>query len=225
MAEFKINLNDMHSYEWSDLYWFDFEVAIGFWALSSLVNNQEEIYHNKKKEFIENKEIRLADIPDEFKGSYEQQFFEDGDRTFEQLIEIQRYSVCLSFFSYLEGKLVELLKMMINEFKIDLEIPTTKVIPSIDRLIEIDFGVNNESYIKDFSRIKNQLVIRNSIAHNQSYLKNKNQFPKTDGLELKGLKVVISKTSYLETMISQAERSFKNLLIAVDKRLTKINSK
>jgi len=225
MSKFNFSLNDIHHYDWGNLWWFEYEIQIGLWALKDLVTNQEEIYLVKKGDFLKNREKRLAEIPDEYKDSYAQQFFEDGDRTFAELINIQRNSACLSFFSFLESKLIELLKMMNMEFNVQFEVPTTKVLASLKVLIEKGFGVSDDNYNGNYDRILNQVIIRNSIAHQDSFIKHEKYFPKREGIELKGLKIIISDTSYLTFLIKKAEDLFKELLIAVDKRLTQVKTK
>ncbi|MCM4164030.1 MULTISPECIES: hypothetical protein [unclassified Arenibacter] len=220
MFQFKYNLNDIHLYEWGDLWWFEYEVQVGLWALQDLIKYQEEIYHLRKDEFIKSKEKRLAQIPVEYKDSYEQHSFEDGDRTFTELIKIQRNSVCLSIFSYLEGQLIKLLRMMAKVFKIDIEPPTTGILSSIKGTMENTFEVNNESYQRYFGNIINQLGTRNAIAHENSHITDKKKFRKTEGLELRGLEIIISDIKYLEFLINQAEKLFENLLVAIDKRLS-----
>lgn len=225
MSKFNFSLNDIHHYDWGNLWWFEYEIQIGLWALKDLVTNQEEIYLVKKADFLKNREKRLAEIPDEYKDSYAQQFFEDGDRTFAELINIQRNSACLSFFSFLESKLIELLKMMNMEFNVQFEVPTTKVLASLKVLIEKGFGVSDDNYNGNYDRILNQVIIRNSIAHQDSFIKHEKYFPKREGIELRGLKIIISDTSYLTFLIKEAEDLFKELLIAVDKRLTQVKTK
>ncbi|WP_248722727.1 hypothetical protein [Seonamhaeicola sp. ML3] len=224
MAKFGFNFNDFHSFNWCELWWFQYETSIGFWALSDLINNQEESYAIKKEKFINEKKARLANIPDEYQASYDQQFFEDGDRTFEQLIDIQRNSICLSLFSYLEGKLLKFLKMMIKEFGINVDIPKSSVFLNINNIIEKEFGVTKERYVKDFSRLGNQLKVRNAIAHTQSYIEDERKFSKVEGVSLERGKVVITDVIYLKSLIKQAEGYFKELLISVDVRLTEINT-
>jgi len=225
MAKFKIDLNDLHMFEWGDLWWFDYEIQICLRALNDLVINQEEIFSIKKASFNKNRKEKLSEIPHEFKDSFEQHFYADGDRIFAELIQIQRNSACLSYFSFLENKLIELLKMMNETFGMEIEIPKNNILPTLKVIIEKDFGVDSKTFDKQYSRIINQVQIRNAIAHRGSYLEHKKYFPNAVGIELNGLKVVISDPIYLRFLIKEAEELFKELLIVTDKTLTRLKTK
>jgi|SRR5690606_3851851 len=224
MAEFKINLNDIYSYDWGSLYWFEYEVTIGFWALKDLIIYQEEIYVKKQNEFISKRDKVLPTVPDEYRDSYEQHFFEDADRTFGELKYIQRNSVCLSFFSYFEGKLLELVRMMEVEFNVPYKRANMEILMSINRYIVNDCKIDATTFRDRFKSIVKQSPTRNAIAHNQSLFENVIRFKKEEGIILKGKKAIIEDVIYLNNLINWAEDYFEKLFVAIDKRLKKINS-
>jgi len=224
MAKFKFNLNDIHLYEWSDLYWFEYEISIELWALSNLIRNQEDVYVSKQKEFIAKRNEVLPNIPIEHRDSYEQHFFEDSDRTFFELKKIQRNSICLSFYSFLEGKILELIHMMAEEFDVPYRKSGHEILESLNRYIVHECRVNGASFKKSFNRISRQSYVRNAIAHNQSRIHKKRRFIREDGIIQKGNKIVIEDVVYLENLIIWTEEYFKQLLISVDKRLTEIKT-
>ncbi|WP_157560199.1 hypothetical protein U8527_04020 [Kordia algicida OT-1] len=225
MSKFTFNLNDIHHYEWGNLWWFEYEVSIGFSALSNLINNQEETFRVKLDEFISKRNEVLPTVPLEYRDSYEQHFFEDADRTFNELKTTQRNAICLSFFSYIEGKLMILVKMMETEFKLKYKRAKMDILSSLKRYIVDSCKVDGKVFKKEFRNIHKQSIVRNSLAHNHSHIIDSRKFTGVDGIKLKNDEIIIYDVIYLNNLISWAELFFKELFIAVDKRLTQIKTK
>lgn len=225
MSKFNFNLNEIHLYNWESLWWFEYEVSIGFSALSNLINNQEEVFRLKIDEFISKRNEVLPTVPIEYRDSYEQHFFEDIDKMFNELKATQRNAICLSFFSYIEGKLMVLVNLMEKEFKLKYKRAKMDILSSLKRYIVNTCKVDGKVFKNDFRHIQKQSIVRNSLAHNHSFILDSKKFVEVDGIKLKGDEIIIYDVVYLDNLILWAELFFKELFIVIDKRLTQIKTK
>lgn len=214
------DLNKVYLYELGDFYYVEQEIRVGLGAIKDLVKYQEETYKGKRKEFIKKREEELAVIEEEFKGQYDSQFFHEEDMGFLELQYIQRNAVCLVFFSFIEAKLLRLYRLTKDKIGEEIkEEPKKAIINKLNKYFVNELNIDNTKVEKHYTRIANQINIRNAIAHNQSELSDNNKFCRAEGLELKGNKVKIIESKYLDNLVDWGNEYFVELLEAIDKRI------
>ncbi|CAM1341686.1 hypothetical protein [Tenacibaculum aestuarii] len=216
----KFDLNNIYFYKCGDFYYVEQEIRIGLYAISDLVKYQEETYKEKRKEFLNRREEKLAVIEEEFKGQYDRQFFQEEDMGFNELKYIQRNAVCLVFFSFYESQLLKLFRLAKSQMGEEVkEEPQQGIIKALNRYFIKELKIDNENVEKFYTKIASQINVRNAIAHTQSQLSNPKKFCRVEGLELYGSKVNIVESKYLINLINWANRYFVELLEAIDKKI------
>lgn len=216
----KFDLNDVYLYQWGEFYYVEQEIRVGLYAIKDLVKYQEQTYKDKRKEFLERREEKLAVIQEEYKEQYDSQFFQEEDMGFEELKYIQRNAVCLVFFSFYESKLLKLFRLTKSKLREEIiEEPKNRIISTMNRYFVRELGIDNTNVEKFYTKIASQINVRNAIAHTQSELSNPKKFSRAEGLELFGSKVKITESKYLINLIDWGNKYFVELLEAIDKKI------
>lgn len=213
------DFTSIYLYSWEDLYWMEDEIYVGLEALTALLKNQEDTLAENFKKTEDLRKQKLPQIPEEFRASYEQQFFENDDKVNYQLRIVQRYSLCLAYFTFLENRLEVLSQAVANEFDLHFEKNPQNILPNLMNFLRDDFGLNYEKIEPHFIRIINQRFTRNCIAHNQGQIAHNdlNKFQPATGLGLKNNSIIM-KPIYLEYLIKLSRCLFEDLLVEIDKR-------
>ncbi|RZK45142.1 MAG: hypothetical protein EOO61_01095 [Hymenobacter sp.] len=221
---------------WPDLYYIEMETEVGLHALQKLCINQEFALTSAVKGF----ENYLANDPtyssldsDELKGSYISQVFEREEMIIEELRRQQRYSMCMSIYSFFEGRLRTLCEYIEAEFPFKIKLNDLnssdhimQFVNYIAKVYEADLS-KTESY---FTPIKISKAVRNVIAHHDGCTSNRKL---TDSIEKKkgfyqerhgaSFKIVIRSEKYILYLIDKMELYFKELLKAVDERYVQLH--
>ncbi|WP_412987661.1 hypothetical protein [Pontimicrobium sp. IMCC45349] len=224
MAKLKFNLNDIHLYDWGELYWFDNNVDISLSAIHLLINNQEKSLKEHYLKLKKKREKELPNVPIEYRDSYEQHFFEHADMTIERLAFFQRGLILGSIFIQIESDMKELINLISEEFKICFNDVKDNMIQQYWKFLVNDFKIETDGVEKYFTPIVNEKIVRNAISHQGSYLTNEQleSFHPKNGIKLKGYEIRITDLEYLFNFLKRVGRFFDVLLIAVDKRYTEL---
>ncbi|MCH2488706.1 MAG: hypothetical protein MK211_01035 [Flavobacteriales bacterium] len=220
------DMSQVRLYEWGNLYWYEDEIFIGLNAISKLITNQEKTLNESLQSLQKLKEKKLPEIPDEYRASYEQQFFEDSDKTNYQLRIMQRYSSCLMIMTFFENTLKFLAKEIGNEINNPFSAPKHNAIPETIKFLIQAFKINESVKSKEYNVIIQQRVVRDSIAHNNGFiLKNRiNQFKPMEGINLNGEEIII-RPEYLNTLIKISQKFYKDLILLIDDRFIELAKK
>lgn len=216
---------------WPDLYYIEMETEVGLNALQKLCLNQEAALASAVKGF----ENYLAIDPTysslespEYKASYRHQMFEREEMILDELRKQQRYSMCLSIYSFFEGRLREVCNLIEVEFAFKIKLGDLN---SSDHLMQYHsylskvYEANLSSAEPYFTPIKISKGVRNLIAHHSGWTNNNKlaeSIEKRIGFTQQkfgnSFQVVITSHRYILYLIEKMELYFKELLIIVDTR-------
>ena len=227
----KFDLNTIRLYEWGDLFLVKMQTEIGFDGILKIIDNLETSLESSKtelkKEISENLDLKQLEGQD--REAYHQHLYEMDEITLREIETLQRYSMVLSIFSFLEGILKSLCEGIEEELKFTIRLKDlnnnedlqwywnylTKVLIIDTKKIEPDFTV-----------LKQQKIVRNIIAHQSGYANDSqvNKIQEVSGLKTRYNKVDIHNSDYLIFLVKTMQSLFDNLIIAVDDRFKEIKS-
>jgi len=169
--------------------------------------------------------------PDD-QGSYYMQIFERDEMIIREILRQQRYALCLSIFSFFEGRLKALCTVIENKFNFKLKVEDLNGNEDLLRywnylakVFEVEVGPLEKYY----TPIRNQKIVRNLIAH-QNGIPRPEQVKKINivrGIALKASgevhQIIIHDPIYILDLLDRMELFLKELLLAVDGRAAQIN--
>ena len=119
----KINLNDIHLFQWGILYYEDLDTYIGFDALKEMSKILDKTIRSRSQEFKKLVYEKVKEVDEEYKESYHQHFFMVDELILEQIHIRQQYSSVTSIFSFIEERLKSVCELVENElgFKIKIK--------------------------------------------------------------------------------------------------------
>jgi len=231
-----IDFSKIYSFTWENLYLSELENEIGIEAFKKLNKNQEESLKITQKEFNETVSKELKLLPDEDQGGYYMQIFQREELMVKELLRQQRYSLCLSIFSFFEGRLKSMCDKIENEFKFKIRIADlashedlSKYWNYLTKVFEIDTSKSEPL----LTPIKQQKIVRNIIAH-QNGMPSADQEKKLvikKGLKLEKFEeldhrmVLISDPIFLEELLEKMESFLKQMLLDIDARYIELRKK
>lgn len=227
--EKKINFNNIHLFKWGELYYIEMENELVIDAIRKLNINQEKSLAQIKKDFEEilKKDKFLNHIEPELQGSYYSQFFEIEERTIKELQQQQRYSIVLATYSFFEGRLKSICKLIEDtfDFKIKLDdLKNDEYLTKYWNYLKKVYEIETQSIEPFFTPVKQQKIIRNIIAHQEGII-HKQQIDKitlVKGLTIREFgdirQIEIGKNEFVTYLLDNMESFFKKLLITIDKK-------
>ena len=223
------DVNNIIIYKWDELYYIELENEIGVDAFKKLITNQEESLlstQTKFKDLIKS-DKELASLEDIDKGSYYRASYEREEIAIEELQRQQRYSICLSVFSFYEGRLKSICNQIEKKFNFKIKINDLNSNDDLMKYwnyLEKVFEINTDKISSLFTPIKQQKIVRNIIAH-QEGIANEDQLKKINIINGLGIKkfgldhqIQIVEISYLFFLIEKITLFFKELLLSIDVR-------
>lgn len=226
----KFNFSDADLFQWDELFYIEWETDIGFDALKTLVSNLEDSLETTKKKFddlIKN-DPDYNFLYDQDKGSYYSQLFEREEITIGELQIQQRYSICLSLFSYFEGRLKFICNQIENKFNFQIKVTDLSNNKDCWNYLKNDCKIETAKVNPFFTHITQQKIVRDIIAH-QGGLASEQRSKKiciVTGLKLREVgnayQIQIIDKSYSLYLIEKMTTFFKELLLAIDKRCKEI---
>ena len=223
----KFNLN--RPFKWGELNCIEFETKIGIDAYRVLNKNQEESLLLIKQKFEDDLKAveKLDPIELEHQGSFYYQIAEREEMIIEELQRQQRYAICLSIFSFLEGRLKSICDKIEQRFEFKIKLDDLNKRNDLMRywnyLVKI-YEIDVQKITPFFTPLKNQKIVRNIIAHQDGIIskEQKGKINIVSGLGKKQidneLRIEIKDTSYNIYLLEKIEVFFEKLLFAIDKR-------
>ncbi|RKS21771.1 hypothetical protein CLV94_2406 [Flavobacterium endophyticum] len=233
----KINLNEMHGFNWTEISYLDFSISNSFSALRKLNVNQEKLLSESKSDL----EAKINSIREYNKGG-EQEFIEsyihhityDDEIMIEEIKRLQRYSLVVTIFSFYEARLKSLCEMIEVEFNFKIKIndlnsykgDLLKYWTYLSKVYEMP----TESLQELFDPLIRQKKIRNIIVHQDGIISEKHlkEIPNTHGICFKksgSLYVLeIEENIYVEFLLKNIMRFFESLLKEIDKKYIQLKS-
>ena len=213
---------------WNFIYFKQMEYDFGIRTLRSLITSQDlaitKIRDDFQKEMDEDKVLNSLDP---YNGSmHYEHFYSDQENMIEEIEVLQRYSMCVSCFSFFESRLKELCERIESNFELDIKIEDLNRKSDILRywifLTKVfKIPVTAEEL---FTSINNKKDVRNVIVH-------QNGIPKTNQVgkikNIKGIKLSESKgqnrivmigSQFNKEFLVEIEMFFSELVKAVDER-------
>lgn len=217
---------------WENLNFIKLDTDLGIYGLKSLIEESETSIRKINKDledYLNQVKDDLSDHDEEYKEYIISQK-EDQDSEFKWEFEKrQRAAFVLILFAFFESKLRRICQLIENEFpefKIKLDdVKQDENIIYYLKYIEKVFGFKIPSNVEKFlTPIKQDKIIRNIIAHQDSIIneKEKNKIEKRDGLKVffdenkKIGEVIISKKEYLVFLTDNINSFFKIFIKELD---------
>ncbi len=221
--------SDVYLYKWNELNYLELEIEIGVVAFRMLIENQENSLLEIERKFnekLKNDEEHNS-LDDSLKGSYYSAFYEREQLAINDLRRKQRYSICLSIFSFFEGRLKSLCDQIENEFNFMIKLDDLNGNDDIKRywsyLVKV-FNIDTDTVQDLMQPIIQQKATRNIIAHQEGLLTSEklNKIVRLDGLVVNKIgdsyQLKIDNVKYLLFLIEKIESFFIELLRKVDGR-------
>jgi hypothetical protein len=223
----KIDFSKIYLFTWEDLYYTEVENEIGIEAFKRLCANQENSLKTTEQEFKQLVNAELSTLQPEDQGSYYMQIFQRDEMMIRELLRQQRYSLCLSIFSFFEGRLKGICSQIEHKFSFRIKVDDLNsnedLLKYWNYFIKV-FELDVDNLEKHFTPIKQQKIVRNLIAH-QNGMPRPEQEKKiniVDGIRLEKYEafcqVIIADPVYIINLLGVMNTFLKELLLAIDKR-------
>ncbi|RZK02306.1 MAG: hypothetical protein EOO46_18645 [Flavobacterium sp.] len=230
----KIDFSKIYLFTWEDLYYTEVENEIGIEAFNKLCSNQEESLKSTQKEFKEFVGGELAKLHPDDQSSYYMQIFQRDEMIIKELLRQQRYSLCLSIFSFFEGRLKSICSQIENKFNYKIKVDDLNgnedLLKYWNYLVKV-YELELASLEKYFTPIKQQKIVRNLIAH-QNGMPRGDQEKKINivkGITLEKYdnfsQIVITDPIYILDLLTKMDEFLKELLLAIDTRYIALSVK
>ena len=216
-------------FDWGELYYIKLENEIGIEAFKLLNSNQENALLSIKDKFRANlkNDEAFSSLEESEKGNYYSQMYEIEELAIKELQRQQRYSICLSIFSFFEGRLKAVCNKIERNFNFKIKIEDLNGNDDLLRYwnyLEKVFEMEMDSLMPNFTPIKQNKNIRNIIAHHEGYanVRQKQKMEMSNGLSLKEtgdlFRIQIDKSEYINYLLVKMEGFFEKMLSSIDKR-------
>ncbi|PJJ07579.1 hypothetical protein CLU83_0761 [Flavobacterium sp. 1] len=230
----KLNLNDVYSFNWDQLHYFEFDNIVAFDAFKSLNFNQEKSLNKSKADLnqqIQDFKKGLESLSESDQESYVYQKYYINEVIINEIQRIQRYSSVLSIFSFYESRLKSICNLIESEFEFKVKIKHLNNyegdLNKYWNYLSKVFEIQTEKTESLFKPINEQKKIRNIIAHNDGITKEK--IDAVQGLTLhklgKNFKIEIDEGVYIGNLLQSIEVFISALLIEIDKRYITLKKK
>lgn len=228
----------MHSFDWGEISYFDFDISNSFDALRKLNSNQEKSLSESKKELEDTiKSIRdyNKDGEEEFIEAYIHHRTYDNEIMIDEIQRLQRYSLVMSIFAFYEARLKSICNMVEREFQFKIKVSDLNnykgdLVKYWTYLAKVyEMPIVELQHL--FEPINFQKKIRNLIAHHDGIATEKNirEIPETEGISFRKNAELyflqIEANVYVEFLLKSLNLFFESLLKAIDKRYTELKSK
>jgi hypothetical protein len=227
----KMDIRDLYLFDWKELEYLQFENEIGIHAFKILNANQEKALQKTQNKFgtvLRKKKKHLKNMNEEEKQRYCSQFYEREEKEIGELQRQQRYSMCVSLFSFFEGRLKTICNKIEQEFVFKIKIDDLNKSDDLKRYwnyLEKVFEMKMKNLEPLYTPIKQNKEIRNKIAHkdgnaNAEEKKRINNIVKGKGLSFKQIndyfQIQISDTKYILYLIDIMSEFLDKLISAID---------
>ncbi|MEI6346715.1 MAG: hypothetical protein WCP69_02095 [Bacteroidota bacterium] len=215
-------------FSWINLKSKEMEYQIGLKTLRNLIISQDlslaKIKENFEQSIIRDKTLNSLDPNN--KANFYEDFYNEQEQILDEIDIIQRYSMCVSCFSFFESRLKELCELIESNFKLDLKIEDLYSKSDILRywifLVKVFKISVTENLL--FNSITDKKDVRNIIIH-QNGISNSKQLKKIksiNGIHLSALngqtRIVMIGSQFNNDLLCEIEKFFSVLLKAIDER-------
>lgn len=223
----KFDFSNIHLFEWEELYYTEIENEIGLSAFRILNKNQEEALIETKKEFNRRIKVDLDMLDVDDRANYYAQIFEREELAIREMQRQQRYSLCLSLFSFFEGRLKTICTALEKEFDFKLRISDLNADDDLMRYwnyLEKVYEMDMTELIPFFTPIRQNKLVRNIIAHRGGNASNE-QFERIK--KIKGITYIkndiyfqihIDENNYINYLVEKMDNFLNCMLLSIDKR-------
>jgi hypothetical protein len=228
----KFDFTKTKLFSWDECYFKQIEYETGTDALDTLITNQEESFETTRQLFSEYVKQELASIEMEHQGSYYSQVVRHEEKSIDELSVLQRYSACLSIFSFFEGKLRDIINLIEQEFEFKIKFDDLKGGDDLNKYklyLSKVFEVDLKEIEHYYDLIKQQKFIRNRIAHHLGIVKEnqRNEVKLVNGIGLvkygRDWKIIIQEISYFQYLFDNMNPFFTQLIWIMDDKYIDLN--
>jgi hypothetical protein len=164
--------NARSPYKWQELNYLEYENEIGIDSFKTLIASQENALIETNRKFqhqlIEDQDLR------ELGTSYYYAYYQSEELAIKELELQQRYAICLSLFSYFEGRINNICNKIHQEFQFKISIKDLRKkdddISNYINYLEKVYGMDVSKITNASKPIISQKIIRNAIAHHGGYV-------------------------------------------------------
>lgn len=205
-----------------DLYTTEYQIKLKVGALKELISDDENSISRIQDDLNSFfKSIKSQKIPIEQKDIFENNLI-DRELIIGNLILQKRYSSCLLIFAVFESILKEICEeiQIKNDFKIKVsDLKGRDDLGIFKNYLTKVFEINFTKIEPYFTKLKEQKIIRNKIAHENGIVKNSNEIHAVQGLSTKQGRINIEGKNYFAYLIENIETFFEELLIEIDEKI------
>lgn len=215
----KVDFNKIRIFNNEYLYVLEYQIKLQIDALKELVKDDEKSVKQVKENFNQFiKGARFKDVEAQHKDTFEEHLI-DRELITQRLVEQKRYSTCLMVFSIFESLIKEVCSEIeqnhqskIKHYDLKGNDDLSRYKKYLTKVIELDFRKIESS----FTKIKQQKIVRNKIAHNNGIIENPNKIQIIQGIGIHNKRIIINDKSFFDFLIEAIEDFFERLLIEID---------
>lgn len=222
-------------FNWSLIEYELFNIDIEIHSLEAMINSVDDLINNEERELENQKQEFQKEHQDwdpQLYSNYESQAFSIHDTLNWNVSKNLRNSIVLILYSYFEGKLRKICKIIENEFRFKIKLEDLNrsdnlslYLIYLSKVYSLDLTGEIEKYL---TLIKQQRIIRNIIAHQESSfnVNQKDKIQKAIGLKKyentdgSGF-INITNKDYNLFLLNNIKGCLKNLSVLVDKQYIK----
>jgi len=215
----KVDFGKIRVFSNEYFYVLEYQIKLQIDALKELVKDDESSVKQIKENFNRFiKDAKFKDVEVQHKDTFEEHLI-DRELITQRLIKQKRYSTCLMIFSIFESLIKEVCieigqnhqsKIQHHDLKGNDDLSRYK--KYLTNVIGLDFRKIESS----FTKIKQQKIIRNYIAHNNGIIENPNKIQIIQGIAINNKQIIINDKSFFDFLLEAIEDFFEKLLIEMD---------
>lgn len=232
----EFSFKDAYLYNWQELYYFELENDMCLDAFHILNNNIENSLKSTKQEFTKliDQDSFLSNLNENDKSNYYSQIYYREELALLNLQRLQRYSLCLSLFSFFEGRLKSICSSLELEFHLKKKVKELAAPDDLSKYwdyLDKVFKMKMNTFKIEFSIIKKIKLVRNLVAHNEGFLdkRMKNRLDSIIGISFTEIenryRIEIAENIFIDFLLSQMSFCLSKISISINNRCKDITIK
>lgn len=202
------------------LYPVEYRINLKIKALKELIVDDEKSVLKIQNNFeVVLKSAKHKEIEEQHRDTYEE-YLIDRELITQNILIQKRYSTCLLVFSIFEGILKETCSEIKTSNQPEFEQSNSKGdndLSKIKNYLEDVIKINFSKIDSSFTKLNQQRVTRNRIAHNNGRINKPKEIQIVEGLCVENKIIKIEGIQYFNNLTKEIETFFNQLLIEVDR--------
>lgn len=200
------------------LYAVEYQIKLKIEALKELVEDDEKSVLRTQKSFENQLEFaKYKEMEEQHQDAFEEHLI-DRELIIQNILIQKRYSTCLLIFSVFEGILKEicLKNDLIKQKFVQEDLKGNDDLSRYRNYLKDVVKLNFTKIESSFTKLKQQKLTRNRIAHNNGRVKDSREIQIVLGLKIQNMVIKIEGIQYFNYLTKEIEDFFNQLLIEID---------